>query len=379
MLHQVTLSDHSLTLMGQISKQGEVDLADVMAWVRSLPLGLRNPSPLAVESLRTSLIHDIMASVWKDQVTHAKEKKSQTALKLQFVLLAAAGTLLAACEGFDGIAAMLEMLASVPAASVFAVSLAFAVLSVIVFYSFDLVEISKNLGVSVGESRRLIDVYVEQVEQIAALRKKIGKEYLNTQDVDTLDTMKQLCLMLEEREAALNTVREQLSRDVHHPLLQATKLVTALITGLLFFGGGFFAGHSVALALAGFLAASTATVFIPAFSILVGLAAFSTYWFVERPGLQKAIGRWFGLDDASMEILLDTKQADKIQGLTQRIDQRIQEQMKLQEHDQRSQRTTPDFYTSRGMGLFSEGAGSKLPANCRLIRSHSSPQLARMG
>ncbi len=74
--------------------------------------------------------------------------------QLQFTLLAAAGTLLAACEGFDGITTILSA-CMFPPYMVFMAGLAFAALSVVVFYGFNLVQVSKNLGVTLKENPKI--------------------------------------------------------------------------------------------------------------------------------------------------------------------------------------------------------------------------------
>ena len=86
--------------------------------------------------------------------------------------------------------------------------------------------------------------------------------------------------------------------ELNNPYLKAAKLVTASVAGVLFFGGGFFAGESLALAIAGLFVVPALVplwlVFVA--STTVGLSAFSIYWFVERPGLENLVGRWMALD-----------------------------------------------------------------------------------
>ena len=46
-------------------------------------------------------------------------------------------------------------------------------------------------------------------------------------------------------------------------------------------------------------------------SVAVGLAAFSVYWFVERPGIENLIGRWRGLDKEKVDMLCKSKVVDR--------------------------------------------------------------------
>ena len=88
-----------------------------------------------------------------------------------------------------------------------------------------------------------------------------------------------------------------------------------IFIGLVFFSGGFFTGQSLALALLGLFCASISASFWPILlvSIAVGLAALSVYWFVERPELEKLVGRWFGRDPEKIELLQDDSDRYELQ------------------------------------------------------------------
>jgi hypothetical protein len=55
----------------------------------------------------------------------------------------------------------------------------------------------------------------------------------------------------------------------------------------------------------------------------VGCAALSIYWFVERPGLNKLVNNWFGLNEEKIEQLCDkevlAKQEKKLENLKEKI------------------------------------------------------------
>ncbi len=319
MVKRIVMSDRSKDLINQLSqviddkvlsawseqKNAEIGDAEIVAWLQQKKEDDKTCRFL-LESLHTALLGDLHDSFLSPLECHNKKKGNTTHWfnRAQFIFLAAAGTLLAICEGFDGIASILGSFAAVPTILVFVGGITFSLLSVGVFCGFDLVEISKQVGVSLGKSNQLLDVLVEQVEQIDRLRKKIDDRYAD----DTLDAnerlaLQQLIAMLVVRYNALDDVRETYLTALNNPILRAAKFATAAMTALFFFGGGFFAGQTLALAVAGLFIASVSVTFWPvvAVSSVVGLAALSLYWFVQRPGLENLVGHWMGLDKDNIE------------------------------------------------------------------------------
>lgn len=102
--------------------------------------------------MRASLLKDLHKSLNPGQVEEETQKGGMTA-KTKYALLALAGTVYFGCEGFDGITAMLGAFSSIPTIALFVAGTLFSVLSMVVFYSFDLVEISKNLGIKSTDTK----------------------------------------------------------------------------------------------------------------------------------------------------------------------------------------------------------------------------------
>ena len=124
------------------------------------------------------------------------------------------------------------------------------------------------------------------------------------------DNLKQLqCIisMLEKRFTMLTEASKQFELALASENMSIAKTLISGVSGILFFGGGFFAGQSVALFMSGLLINSLTPAFWPVifFSALVGLAAFSIYWYVERPGLDKLVSSWFGLNEENIQKLCD--------------------------------------------------------------------------
>ena len=119
--------------------------------------------------------------------------------------------------------------------------------------------------------------------------------------------LQQMLAMLASRYDALDDSRKAYLAALDSPVLQAAKFFTAAVTATFFFGGGFFAGQTLALAVAGLFVATASATFLPVVvaSAVVGLAALSLYWFVQRPALDNIVGEWMGLDKERIDILAD--------------------------------------------------------------------------
>ncbi|WP_051555220.1 hypothetical protein [Legionella fairfieldensis] len=270
-----------------------------------------NKTRYILESLYTSLLVDLRNSLSiqiKDETTG---KTTNGFSKLKFILLAIAGTIFCGCEGFDGITAMLGVF-SLPVIATFAAGILFSALSIMVFYAFDLVAISNYLGVALKKTPEIVDIYLEQVKEIESLRITYDKRY-TTHDCRQLKEDIALIRELIRRYNDLDKVRNTLTELKENKSLKVAKYATAAIAGVIFFSGGFFAGQTVALAIAGlFFASAIVPTFWPVVlvSVLVGLAAFSVYWFVERPGIENLIGRFMGLDQEKIDKFCSDKKVE---------------------------------------------------------------------
>lgn len=313
----VNLSPRTLGLIGQyieldssgsfdirLNDSNSADQKKIVAWLKKekshklLDEKKQRKIEFVLASLHASLLHDLLDS--SSTETPAVSRWA----KIKFFLLAAAGTLFAVCEGFDSITTMLGIF-SLPAFATLLAGLVFAAFSVMVFYGFNLVQISKNLGVRLTDTPKLLDVYHTELHDIKALRMKISKMNYQPLSLEELETLKEQVQMLDLRVNALAHSSEQFQLALNSKKIKAAKATFVGLAGILFFGGGFFAGQSVAVFLLGLVVAGASATFWPVtlFSIVVGLAAFSLYWYVERIGLEQLISGWFGLDEEKIQDL----------------------------------------------------------------------------
>lgn len=249
--------------------------------------------------------------------------------KLKLALLMVAGTLYFGCEGFDGAMAVLGIF-SLPTVLLFAGGIAFSLLYILVFYSFELVEVSSNLGIEKEEASDLIHLCLQELRLLKNARDKIFFGYQDASQ-EALQELRALCKLVEQRYYALALLQTKLTTALDNPLLQNANLVLSVITGLLFFSGGFFAGQTVAMVLAATIlgpGAVISTTFWPVLvtSLVIGMAATSIYWFVERPSIEVYVSQKFGLDSDLIEAFSEKDLGDKIRRcavLSRQIDTQI--------------------------------------------------------
>ena len=119
--------------------------------------------------------------------------------------------------------------------------------------------------------------------------------------------------MLQRRFQALVEASSQFDRALNSRKMQVVKFIASGTAGLLFFGSGFFAGQSVAMFIADLVIPAVLPTFWPVvlFSVIVGIAAFSLYWYVEQVGFKKLVSGWFGLDEDKIEQLCDKELLDR--------------------------------------------------------------------
>lgn len=192
---------------------------------------------------------------------------------------------------------------NLPTVGIFVAGTVFSVLSILVFYAFDLVEISHNLGVNLKSAPKMVDLYTKELESIKALRIKINSQWHKAKTPEELEEYLKLVEALKARRQEILDDVAKLEKALDRPALKMAKFVTAAITGVIFFSGGFFAGQTVALAIAGLFVSSISATFWPIIlvSVAVGFAALAVYWFVERPGIENLIGRMIGLDKEKLK------------------------------------------------------------------------------
>lgn len=345
-----------LNWLSQLDNE-EINTLNLIAWLNKT-ITLDKKSQFLLESLRAALLQDVLNALRGAHEHNIPTDASSNEELFNFLVIA--GTIVAICEGFDAIASILGLFPAVPAVVIFVVGIVFAGLSVIVFCGFDLDTIAKHLGVAVGHPNHIIDVYLNQVEQIVKLREAIS--ILSSEaDSEKQVVLSQMATMLIQRYTALDEARNAYRTDLNASSLKIAKGFTSAVAGGVFFGSGFVCGQTVAVAIANLFTSSVATAFWPVFaaSFVVGLAAFSIYWFLQRPGLESLVSRWLGLDEDKIDALINNNVVkDQLRELTQlsvqleglgRLHQQISDIKQTNElrDDLRRQETQPEIPLSQ--------------------------------
>jgi hypothetical protein len=283
---------------------------DVLTW-ETLKLNLKmSNEPRKHQKLVISLIHDLHETMVQELIENNKNTDNASSLEtylaelqspkpkaskkkyLLFSLLTAAGFLFAACEGIDGIIAVLGLV-SAPLLVLIVAGALFAFLSVVVFIAFNFKQMSDNLGLDLFQSASLLDEHVETIKELNLLREFINKEKNSAKmDKDRLEFYKDVLSHVQALKGqSLIIIKAGIDAKSPSWFLIAFKYALSATVGILFFGSGFFAGQTVALLLLGLCVASVTPAFLPVmlFSVVVGLSSLAVYWFVERKGLDKLI------------------------------------------------------------------------------------------
>lgn len=259
------------------------------------------------QSLQSSLIRDLAESVdknWNPAVQPDLSKKSSNRWK--YILLAVAGTIFFGCEGFDGITAIFGIF-SLPAFIGIAAGSIFSIVSIGVFHGFGLMQIAEHLNIDRKNAPHVVDELVKELDGIEAVTSSISRKLaVLDRSVDNIDDIIRLKALLLKRLSRVEKEQKKLYAALEDPRLKTGKLAVAIISGIIFFSSGYFAGQAVAQSIAAlFIVASASFWPIIVAAVVVGLASLAVYWFVERPGIENLTGRLCGLDKDKIDKLGD--------------------------------------------------------------------------
>lgn len=331
MLERLKLSSKSQTLLNTLQEtddsfeESDDTLLRLIAYLNNECLLVSCDKPKEdIEFLKAQLVASLLTDLrigLSDEESPSNEQDLSWVKLGQVIFLGLAGTLVAACQGFDSVVGMLTML-PIPAWAILTLGIAFSILSVVVFYSLDLIQVSNILGVRLWDTPKLLDTYLSQLHEIKKIRQLILSNYCPLSlSKDELQQLKEILSMLQYRINALIKDGKQFDEALHSLPVKAAQYFFSGMAGLLFFGGGFFAGQSVAMFLLGLFMASVTPTFLPViiFGVVVGVAAFCIYWYLEFSESNKLISGWFGLDKDTIEQLCDvshlTEQNKKLEQL----------------------------------------------------------------
>lgn len=314
------------------------------------------------DSLYAAVLIDLNNSLLPKKLPPPPKKKISKRSVAKLILLILAGIIFYGCEGFDGITAILSI-TILPPLIIFGAGIIFSILSVTIFFVLDLVEISKNLGIDLVDAPEVVNIYTQQIDMIKSIRKKIDAIFSKNNNIEEIENDILLLTILINRYHALEDYRAVLKKFSNNSKLEMAKIATGLITGIIFFSGGFYAGQTVALAFAGLIGVALSGTAAPILitSIIVGLAALCIYWFVEKPGMESLIGQFIGLDKEKIEQLIDEdfveNDINKLIELKDKLESKRSNLYSIKDHEDKIKTLTEDL----------------APANITSQRTHSLP------
>lgn len=293
----------------QFQRSQTFTLAKLNSWLaREKFIGedeLKDDVQILLASLDASLLKDLanaLPNYKKKPKLKEKTSQSSKAKYLSLGLFVLAGAIVFGCEGFDGIAAIVSVL-PVTMPVLLVIGIFCACISIASFCAFYLSDVENDLELNKKKNRQLVDNYISEIQQINSIRKHLRNQLIRKKSKADFEIDLLILEMLAARYKVLEERREALEKKIDNKKIIITKYLVAGVISILYFSGGFFAGQAVAMSLVGFFVTSTTPVFWPVLliSFIVGLAAFSIYWLVERPNIDKKISLWFGIDEDKIE------------------------------------------------------------------------------
>ena len=293
------------------------------------------------ESIIASLLIDLHQSL-SGTIQKTTEKANVPWYKQAlFYWLIGAGSFLAITEGIDGMASMLSLLPSFSPIWLVIGGGLFSVLSLSVFYGFDMISISENLGIESNKTPDLLDQYILQIEKMEQIT---NYWLLHAHEIDEQSLLVEIDGIrdaFEERLTSLRQAGSNYESALQNMGLYCFKKVFSTLTALFYFSGGFFGGQSLAMTLLS-LGGVTATALSPPVlltSVFLGVAAMSIFWFFERPGVENLVGQWVGLDQDKIEQLSSETTINHIESQLNLLKAKIEKQSELVAFRSQSQQT----------------------------------------
>lgn len=262
-------------------------------------------------ALRTELLKDLIQSF----SIHLEEKepaKSSIFRQIQFGFLVGTGTLVAFYDGYKGIVSFLGLIPTLPPFVLLGSGLVFSLLSVVVFYGFNLAAISSNLSVEFSHSAEIIDSYIAELSSMDIVLKFFKKNLKTNQNIYDIQAQLELLYIFKERLKSLIKEGELLQLALNTTGLKIAKTTINIFTGILYFSGGFFSGQTMILGCLMAFGVSMLPVSWPVIlvGIVFGLGALCGYIWMERPGVNKFVTRLMHLDEDRIETLTNAELND---------------------------------------------------------------------
>lgn len=224
--------------------------------------------------------------------------------KSKLLIIASAGLILAACEGFDSFFTMMGIF-KIPLAATLACGMIFSLLSVMLFCIFDLSKISSLFNLKFKDAFEIVSISFKLFQEIRFLRKFISDNQQD--DFSSLRQKQQIIYILQQQLAQLQEMSKKFKIITKNHHLNYVKWLLLGFSSMFFFGGGFCAGQTVAVAFLGLFLSTITPASWPviAFGVLIGLAACVWNWHIEFPALKTVVNSCLGLNEEQLTTMSD--------------------------------------------------------------------------
>lgn len=218
---------------------------------------------------------------------------------LMYQSLVVFGGVYAFFASFDGMSAvLLTLFPFINIGLLVAIGLVAAFSGLGVFLARDKMAIAETLEITEEYKLDLINDYLFHLERY--YENRYLESLKTSDDLSILDNILYL--------KVLQDIFEDKSRLNQNIIRQPTSYIqTQMVLGIgaiLFFSDGFFIGQSLALLISSFFAINSAALVL-SMGIVIGLMALSSYWFVERPYVEKYLYQDLFTDESKVQLSLD--------------------------------------------------------------------------
>lgn len=346
--HWSTINDlqPKLNKAKQDSNGGEVELPErevleyykgLCALSTTLAKLEKNDNPrtkqiVAIEEAKLAVMKVILArhqrmKMLKEADLNYKKPRSSM-IKAAFGTVVGLGTIMAVCEGIDGISSMLAMF-NIAHNVIMIPAIAFSILSAFIYFGFDLHEISQDLGISFMEVKSRLMPVIEQQQLLTKAYKYLHQQFDELCKEENPDSgrLQELSEQFDELRKMKADVDAQVKQLTNRSSKQSKRRVAAKASltasaGLLYGASGFFFGKGAAL----FFLNVAVAVTVPQVALVIALGvicaslALVSFWYLERKGVFRLVNKLAGMPSDPLNAL--KKDNKKLQKADDNIDVR---------------------------------------------------------
>lgn len=277
----------------EIYENQEFEINEFKTWLKNKEEANKKHA-LTEELLIIALLKKI-AEHKKIDFENYNPKKADFKTKLKWILLLITGTVL---SGSDAASNILGLIGSsgMAVAKIFGITIVYSLLSVILFYAFSLYEVSSQMGVSFLDGRNIVDVYLNELNNVAKLIEALEQERLQQRRMQGENEA--LFDILMQRLNALKSAKQKLDDVFDAKRIKILRGILTVIDALAYGVTGFFSGVFTASSIAGIFMTTVPTLFLPAIltGVLVGLCALYVYFYMQKPSTERFVELRLGLD-----------------------------------------------------------------------------------